>query len=85
MKASTILAHCVPFPAPGPPRTKTTLGFSPEEEDILEEADARWRTKTRGAVAAAAADAARGWSGAAAVVMCLARAEELREQEDQSV
>ena len=78
MKASTILAHCVPFPAPGPPRTKTTLGFSPEE-DILEEAVARWRTKTRGAVAAAAADAVRGWSGAAAVVMCLAGAEELRE------
>lgn len=25
---STILAHCVPFPAPGPPRTKTTFGSS---------------------------------------------------------
>lgn len=22
-------AHCVPFPAPGPPKTKTTLGFGP--------------------------------------------------------
>ena len=26
---STILAHWVPLPAPGPPRTKTTSGFSP--------------------------------------------------------
>lgn len=25
---STILEHCVPFPAPGPPRTNTTFGFS---------------------------------------------------------
>lgn len=24
---STILAHCVPFPAPGPPKTNTTCGF----------------------------------------------------------
>ena len=24
---STILLHCVPFPAPGPPNTKTTFGF----------------------------------------------------------
>lgn len=24
---STILEHCVPFPAPGPPSTNTTCGF----------------------------------------------------------
>eukprot|EP00961_Rhodomonas_salina_P080486 1082952-Rhodomonas_salina.2 len=24
-----MLAHCVPFPAPGPPSTNTTFGFTP--------------------------------------------------------
>lgn len=27
-KLSTIFLHCVPLPAPGPPRTKTTLGLA---------------------------------------------------------
>jgi hypothetical protein len=32
---STILAHCVPLPAPGPPKTKTTFGNSSDMIDLM--------------------------------------------------
>ena len=31
---STILAHWVPFPAPGPPNTNTTIGFTEAINDL---------------------------------------------------